>query len=206
LGWRADNSGAWTASGVRIGWVDHADLYLDPAASYGAAQCIAGLERISISTGASGQHVRLIGCGERVSKTHPTRRGRSHWNERTFLLFLVVSKTRFGAVLVVGVYWTRHVKEIGTGQRQNSLPGEHGCSRSGSLHFVRPGIGAKAIRETRWPALNHESKEVAPLTCQRGSDHQWPASRASLSWTGAHPWTGAHRSCGGSPAGRRRLG
>lgn len=47
-GW-TKSGGNWTPAGVRIGWVDDHDLYLDSALAYRVAQELAGAERLPLS-------------------------------------------------------------------------------------------------------------------------------------------------------------
>jgi hypothetical protein len=49
-GWRRRTPGrAWAPPGVRIGWIAGSDVFLEPAASYGVAQRVAGNERLTVS-------------------------------------------------------------------------------------------------------------------------------------------------------------
>ena len=49
-GWhRIPTSGGWISRGVRIGWVEGSDLFLEPKASYLLAQDLAGTERLPVS-------------------------------------------------------------------------------------------------------------------------------------------------------------
>jgi hypothetical protein len=48
-GWRQEAPGrTWVSAGVRIGWINRSDLFLDSMTSYQVAQALAGPERIPI--------------------------------------------------------------------------------------------------------------------------------------------------------------
>jgi len=47
-GWCKRNR-SWLAQGVRIGWIEATDLFLEPEASYEVAQHMAGAELLAVS-------------------------------------------------------------------------------------------------------------------------------------------------------------
>lgn len=65
-GWKPGKAGrGWISQGACIGWVVDNDLYLDPRASYRAAQGVAGTEPLQVS--AQALRHRLRECGLLIS-------------------------------------------------------------------------------------------------------------------------------------------
>jgi hypothetical protein len=66
LGWR-EEGGAWAVSGDRVGWLDGADLYLEPEAAYAAAERMAEAAHEPLGIGVKARHKRLHERGHLVS-------------------------------------------------------------------------------------------------------------------------------------------